>query len=159
MTRAERKRLLLRGFFTGTDEHGLIPRMFVRAVMTPLPFTVSTDCSVQQLVVFFHEKQFRHFLVTNGSRLAGVISDRDVIPYSGNPLGTLDGAKTVTAADLMSTDLVTVTPTTLLADAIEKMVNAGINSLPVVDGDETVGILTGTDIFLALEQLLRCAKQ
>jgi len=50
-----------------------------------------------------------------------------------------------------------VDPNSLLAEAIELMVNAGINSLPVVEGRETVGILTSTDIFLTLEQLLLSA--
>jgi CBS domain-containing protein len=158
MSRAELKRVFLRGVFTGAGQKGLIPEITVGAVMTPEPFTVSTDCPAQQLVQFFYEKQFRHFPVTDGGRLAGIISDRDVIPYFGNnaPLEAND-LKNVTAADLMSTDLITVRPTTPLAEAIEKMVNAGINSLPVVDAGETIGILTSTDIFLALEQLLFAA--
>jgi acetoin utilization protein AcuB len=155
MSRVELKRVFLRGLFAGVGHNGMVPNVTVGAVMTPRPFTVSTDCSARQLVEFFHKKQFRHFLVTDNGRLAGIISDRDVIPYFGenSPLESEEFTK-VTAADLMSTDLIVVQPTTPLAAAIEQMVDSGINSLPVVDGVETVGILTSTDIFLSLEQLL-----
>jgi len=157
MNRADIKRVFLRGVFTGAGQNGLIPEITVGAVMTPHPFTVAADCTAQQLVQFFHEKQFRHFLVTDSGRLAGVISDRDVIPFFGNSSQEPGELQRVTAADLMSTDLITVEPATPLAEAIERMVNVGINSLPVVDGTEVVGILTSTDVFLSLEQLLLSA--
>lgn len=158
MSRVELKRVFLRGVLAETGRGGLIPEITVGAIMTPEPFMVSADCSAQQLVKFFHEKQFRHFLVTDGGQLVGIISDRDVIPYFGDYVPqNSDDLKNVTVADLMSTDLITVDPNSLLAEAIELMVNAGINSLPVVEGRETVGILTSTDIFLTLEQLLLSA--
>ena len=158
MNRAELKRAFLRGVFAGAARDGLVPDISVGAVMTPQPFTVGADCSVLQLVRLFHEKQFRHFLVTDGSRLAGVISDRDVIPFVGASGGAdADALEQVTVADLMSTDLITVGLDTPLAEAIEQMVDVGINSLPVVEGTRLVGILTSTDVFLSLEQLLLTA--
>ena len=48
-------------------------------------------------------------------------------------------------AQLMSTDLVTATPETLVEDAARLLMNNDISSLPVVDGDDLVGILTTTD--------------
>jgi acetoin utilization protein AcuB len=155
MSRADLKRIVLRGVFHGAGQQGLTPEITVGAVMTSHPFTVSTECSAQQLVKFFHEKQFRHFLVADDKRLVGVISDRDVIGFLGNSGAVEPGEiQGVTAAELMSTDLITVGPTTRLTEAVSRMVNAGINCLPVVDGSEVVGILTSTDIFLSLEQLL-----
>jgi acetoin utilization protein AcuB len=154
MSRAELKRRFLKHVFA--DQLGLFPAIAVGAVMTPRPFTVSADCPAAQLVKLFHEKQFRHFLVSDEGLLAGIISDRDVIPYFGRSARP-DDLKRLTAADLMSTELVTVRSTTLLVKAIERMVNAGINSLPVVERGEVIGIVTSTDIFLTLEQVLQRA--
>ena len=48
-------------------------------------------------------------------------------------------------AQLMSTDLVTATPETLVEDAARLLMDNDIGSLPIVDGDDLVGILTTTD--------------
>jgi CBS domain-containing protein len=48
-------------------------------------------------------------------------------------------------AQLMSTDLVTATPETLVEDAARLLIDNDIGSLPTVDGDDLVGILTATD--------------
>ncbi len=49
-------------------------------------------------------------------------------------------------ADVMSTDLVTVTPQTSLKDAATRMLQTGVSGLPVVDGEgRLVGIVTEAD--------------
>ena len=58
----------------------------------------------------------------------------------------------------MSTDLLTVGPCTALLEAVEVMVDQGINCLPVVAGDQPLGILTSTDLHLIIEQLLQSAS-
>lgn len=154
MSRAKLKRIILRNVFKGAGQQGL-PNIPVEAIMTRQPFTVAPECTAEQLLQLFREKQFRHFLVTAGGQLVGVISDRDVIGHFKDQAAVESGQlKNITAAELMSSDLVTVEPTTLLSDAVSQMVDVGINCLPVVEGTETVGILTSTDVFLALEQLL-----
>ena len=49
-------------------------------------------------------------------------------------------------ARLMSTDLVTAMPETLVEDAAQLLMDNDVGSLPIVDGDNSlVGILTTTD--------------
>src|SRR5437588_7311519 len=54
-----------------------------------------------------------------------------------------------TAVDAARRDVVSVSSTTPLVDALELMVEEGIEHLPVVDGDRLVGICTRTDIVRA----------
>ena len=54
----------------------------------------------------------------------------------------------------MSTDLITVSPETSLLEAVRLIVENGISCLPVVEHGRAIGILTTTDLYLALEQLL-----
>lgn len=158
MNRVDQKRQMLRDVFQGTAEQPLLPRITVGAVMTPRPFTVTPESTAHQLVQLFHEKRFRHMLVADAGRLVGVISDRDVIRLFGSSDNLEnDYLSKVTAAELMSTDLVTARPATSLAEAVALIVDNGINCLPVVDGQKPVGILTSTDLFLALEQILLSA--
>lgn len=158
MNRSGLKRHKLQAIFQNTFERRAASGLTVATVMTEAPFCVAPETSAGQLVKLFHEKRFRHFLVADGLRLAGVVSDRDVIRLFG-VADTLesDYMDKVTAAELMSTDLVTIGPQTLLCDAVGLMVDHGINCLPVVEDGQAVGILTSTDVFLSLEQLLRSA--
>ena len=48
--------------------------------------------------------------------------------------------------DIMTTDVVTITSDTDVVYAFEKLMKHKISSLPVVDGDELVGIITATDV-------------
>ena len=50
------------------------------------------------------------------------------------------------AADLMTREPVTTTPTTTIAEAARVMARERISSLPVVEGNRLVGILTGRDL-------------
>jgi len=46
----------------------------------------------------------------------------------------------------MQTDPITVSPGTPIADASQALLDHGVSSLPVVEGDALVGIVTGKDM-------------
>jgi len=48
--------------------------------------------------------------------------------------------------DLMSTNVESITPRTSLRQAARKMVDFGIGSLPIIENDELLGIITDRDI-------------
>lgn len=128
----------------------------VGQVMTRDPLTVTGDTSLLALVELFHAREFRHPLVTDGERhLIGVVSDRDVIRCFGpGKYPQEDTLKSLTTADIMSTDLITTTPETKVEDALELMFGYAISCLPVLSGGKLVGILTTTDLYLVLESVL-----
>lgn len=133
----------------------------MRAVMTANPICISPDTTLLELVKLFHAKEFRHPLVTDANgQLVGVVSDRDVIRCFGPgrypDQNVLEG---VTAAEIMSRDLVTLAPDAPLEQAIELICGYGINCLPVVEGTKLVGILTSTDLYVVLETLLQTFHQ
>lgn len=131
----------------------------VAHAMTVEPSCVSPDTSVLELVELFHAKQFRHVLVVDHDRrLVGIVSDRDVLrcfgPQETPKRSVLAGIR---VGDLMSMDLVTVSPETPLEQAVTLMVEEGISSLPVLHGKELVGILTNTDLHVVLQVFLQSA--
>lgn len=159
MNRADQKRdQLQRTFREAASCHWSEP-VSVRAIMTPGPFCVSPQHTAAQIVDLFHTHRFRHFLVADGQRLVGVISDRDVIRL----FGTTDSLEpeylqSVTVGELMSTDLVTISADATLGQAATMIIEHGINCLPVVADGQAVGILTSTDLFLSLEQVLKAVS-
>ena len=160
MDRLDRKRQQILAALSEAVEHGQ-DRLRVGQVMTPDPACISADASILDLVRLFHAKEFRHPLVTDAEgNLVGVVSDRDVIrcfgPAKYPPEDVLRG---ITAAEIMSTDVVTVSPDDPLEQAIELLFGYGINCLPVVSDTRLVGILTTTDLYVVLEALLKTLRR
>ena len=129
--------------------------------MTAAPTCISPNATVLELVQLFHDRQFRHPLVTDATgRLVGVISDRDVLrclgPQRRPERSVLEG---ITAGEIMSTDLVTVSPSMPLERAVVLMSEQGISCLPVLAGGTLVGIVTNTDLHVVLQLLLQTLRQ
>ena len=84
--------------------------------------------------------------VLDDTKLVGIFSERDimrrVVTEGRDPL-------TTHIADVMSTDLRTVTPSASSEEAMCVMQTHGVRHLPVCDGKTLVG-------FLSLRDLLRC---
>ena len=91
------------------------------------------------------KNRIRHLVVTESGSLAGVISERDLGGRGGDEIRT---GRTVGA--LMSSRVVSAEPTTTLREAANLMRGRLIGSLPVLDGDCLVGIVTATDVLDAL---------
>jgi CBS domain-containing protein len=160
MDRLDRKRQQLAAL-CNLSRQGTTGGLAVGDVMTADPSCVAADATLLELVRLFHAKEFRHPLVTDADgNLVGVVSDRDVIRCFGPGRypdeEVLNG---VTAAEIMSTDLVTIWPEAPLEQAIDLMSGYGINCLPVVADTKLVGILTTTDLYVVLEMLLKTLRQ
>ena len=84
-------------------------------------------------------------VVENG-HLAGVVSERDVV----NHLAQGANPEHVTAADVMTTDLVTAHPKDQILDTARRMVEAEIRHLPVIEEDKIAGFVSMRDIFEVL---------
>jgi acetoin utilization protein AcuB len=85
---------------------------------------------------------FRRLPVVEGNRLVGIVTDRDLGPHSGHL-----GETRVTAA--MTENPLTIVPATPLKAAARRMLDTKLDSLPVVEDEKLVGIITTTDILKA----------
>ena len=96
--------------------------------------------------------RIRHLPVVDGTRLAGIISERDLFRSSlAQALGygseaTRDLMKKLRIKDVMVPKVVTVSPEMALCEATKIMVEQKIGCLPVVEGGRLVGLITETDI-------------
>lgn len=126
--------------------------MTVADRMTPAPVTVAPDAGLIEIRALFRTHGFRHVPVVADGRLVGVVSDRDVLaalsPFLDTPAETHRDVDTLaaSAADLMTPDPRTVATSAPLADAARLMVEAGVSSVLVVDGEALVGIVTALDV-------------
>jgi acetoin utilization protein AcuB len=90
-------------------------------------------------------ERIHHLVVTTGSKIVGVLSERD----TGGRIGA--GARAGhTVADLMTAPVVTAGRTDTIRVVANLMRGRTIGCVPVLDGERLVGIVTVSDLLEAL---------
>lgn len=122
--------------------------MKVADVMTPEPVTIESVSSLDRALELMDRLDIRHLPVLEDGRLAGILSDRDVLEATGWLLhghGDPDGA--VRAHMRMPVE--SVKPEVDVNQAAVLMSRAHVSCAPVVDGADLVGIVTEIDLMRA----------
>ena len=101
---------------------------------------------IQSLIV---DSGFSEFPVTHKKRLVGIISRRDLIKTQRVRSVVAQHAHT-SIEDVMTRDVVTITPGESVSHAAELLVKHDISLLPVLEGETLVGIIDRHDILTAL---------
>jgi acetoin utilization protein AcuB len=127
--------------------------MTVDHIMSRDVVTVRPDTALMKIRGLLHDKGFNHLLVTEADgTLCGVISDRDVLKSVSPFLDTYSeehrDVKTLgqPASEIMQAEPITVAPDTSIKEASRMLLDNRVSSLPVVEGTELVGIVTGKDM-------------
>ncbi|MER7710888.1 CBS domain-containing protein [Streptomyces werraensis] len=117
----------------------------VRDIMTAAPVTVGPQTSVAQAARLMRDHDLGAVLVTDDGRLRGLVTDRDLVVRS--VAEGLDPEET-TVVRACSEDLVTVRPDDELDVAVRLMREHAVRRVPVVDGEQPVGVLSLGDVAL-----------
>ena len=135
--------------------------MLVQDQMSSAPITITADLSVPDALSLMREKKVRRLPVLDAKgKLVGIVSDKDLLYASPSPTTSLSVweinslLSRLTVEKVMTRKLVTVTGDTPVEEAARIMADRKIGGLPVLQGTKLVGIITETDIFRALLELL-----
>ena len=117
--------------------------MKVREVMTREVHTVTPDQAIREAASFMLSADAGSIPVTEGDRLIGMITDRDIAVR-----GVAKGHGPDTPVrELMSDDLIVARIDDDVEDAASKMSNAQVRRLPVIDENERLcGIVSLGDL-------------
>lgn len=140
----------------------------VSEVMTKNPTTIDAETPILEVARILVENKIGGLPVVKDGKLIGIVTDGDLIMQDirleyPSYVQFIDGVFLSPAAvsrfedrlrkavgahveDVMTTDVVTTTPTSTIEDAATLMVENRISRLPVVEGDAVVGIITKADI-------------
>jgi acetoin utilization protein AcuB len=137
--------------------------MLVSDVMTEDPSFVNSDQTFGEAVIVLLEKHVRHLPVLEDGVVVGIVSDRDLRGSSGaSDLADLfdDPTRllrlmTQRVSDIMSPDVIAVTPERDLRYAVDLLIEHQVGALPVVDpgSNKLVGIVSYIDALRALRDL------
>lgn len=134
--------------------------MLVREYMTSPAITVAPDTSIHDAQKMLREHKIRRLPVVERGKLVGIVTQAklaEVTPSSATSLSVWELnyllAK-MKVKDVMQRDVVTVAPDTTVEAAVTMGQERGVGTLPVVEDDRVVGVVTTTDLYRILTDVL-----
>lgn len=106
-------------------------------------FQLSPSITVFEMLRLLAEHGVGAMAVMDQGRLVGVVSERD---YTRKVALQGKNSKETLVAEIMTRDVVTVTPTTGTRACMTLMKQKNIRHLPVVDGSDVLGLISIRDI-------------
>ena len=134
--------------------------MLVRNKMTSNVITASPETTLADALKLTRGNRIRHLPVVENGRLVGLVTDRDLrlamppVWASDTDHALLrDALTTKQVCDVMVTQIITTAPNTPIENAARLLYEHRIGCLPVLEGEEMVGIITETDLLRAFVEL------
>jgi CBS domain-containing protein len=120
----------------------------VAEVMNPAVRTVAPDTTLREVAQIMSDEDVGDVVVTESGRPQGILTDRDIVVRCLAGGGDPDSVR---AQEVCSAELVTVPRQSSVKDAVHAIRTAAVRRLPVVDGEEVVGLVTMGDLAQAVD--------
>lgn len=128
--------------------------------MTSRPVTIAPQNAIGTAIALMRAGGFRRLPVVENGRLVGIVTAHDLRLASNAPTVMSEPwydnylLQHIPVSICMTPHPITVTPDSSIAEAARLMRDHKIGGLPVVEGDQVVGIVTETDLLNYLLKLL-----
>lgn len=130
-----------------------VARTSVSYHMTRNVVTAEPELPIKEAARRMVSKGVRRLPVVRYRELVGIITSVDILRYFGTSkmfeymaTGRVDEAMSLGVETIMTRNVLTVSPEMDVGEAAQLMVEKGCGGLPVVEGDELVGIITERDM-------------
>lgn len=129
--------------------------MSVKDYMTKNVVTITPDTRVAKAADLLREEDLRRLPVVENGHLVGLVTAgtmADATPSKATSLSIYEMNYLLNKTkikDIMIKNVITVEPNASLEDAIYLMLTHKVGVLPVLDGEELVGIITDRDVYKA----------
>ena len=115
----------------------------VRELMHTNLVTLGSDATVLEAARRMRDSAIGDVLVTDAGKLRGIVTDRDLVVRC---LAAERDPGSTPVGEICSEKLVTLTPGDDFQEAVQLMNDNAVRRLPVVEGDNVVGILSLGDL-------------
>ena len=107
--------------------------------------TVSPSASVEEALRAMEGKGISRLVVEDTGRIVGIVTERDIVRWSGGIRGKEPQIERVRVDEVMTKNVITVDPNLAVKRAAEIILGRGVGSLPVVENLRGIGIVTKLD--------------
>jgi len=135
--------------------------MQIRDRMSHPVITIHPEVPIQEALFRMRQENVRRFpVVDKRGHLIGIVSEKDLLDASPSDATSLSVFELhyllnkIRVEEIMTRRVITIGENTPIEDAARIMANNKIGGLPVVRNSEVVGIITETDLFNVLLELM-----
>lgn len=130
----------------------------VSKIMSSNPITVNTTQSLKDVDSIFEAENIRHLPVVSGNKVIGILSKTDLQKISF--VNSFQAGQVTTAMydvlnieQVMTKNVNSIQKDDTIHSVAEILSESEYHALPVLDGDDLVGIVTSTDLIKYLADL------
>jgi CBS domain-containing membrane protein len=123
----------------------------ISKIMSSDIVTVNPTQTLKEVNDLLKDKHVRHVPVVSGKKVIGMLSSTDIQKISF--INTVDGDElttgmfdTLTINQVMSKNLQTMQKEDTIYEAAKMLANKDFRAIPVLEGEDLVGIVTSTDL-------------
>ncbi len=127
--------------------------MTLTEIGTTETVTAEPSTAVADILERMEDEKVGSVMITDDDHLVGIVTDRKIAMACRDAESLSD----VTADEIMTTDPITISDDDTHVDALERMSHDGIRRIPIVSGEELVGIVTLDDLIMATGDELQTA--
>jgi CBS domain-containing protein len=124
--------------------------------MTSLILTAEVDTHVVDAAKLLAAEDVGSLIVTKSDVLAGIVTRKEII---GAQLLSEELYHSLTIEDIMTTPVVTINPDADLGQVIALMNQAETRHVPVIEGNDIIGVVTATDVIRVLATMKMIADR
>ena len=128
--------------------------MLVCERMSRKPVTITSDMPITDALRVMRENQVRRLPVLDqDGKMVGIVSEKDLLYASPSPASSLSiyemhyMLSRLNVTELMTADVITISPDTHLLLIIDIMIKKHVRRLPVLDGGRLVGMVYLSRVF------------
>ena len=137
--------------------------MKIKDILLPGLKTVSVEASMAEAEKILREHNFRHLPVSDGKKLVGIISDRDIQRATTMIIGPDNKSQAVIqphkkVSEYMSSPIHKMNINGPLDGLVREMISRKVSSFIIEDQGTDVGIITTEDLLILLLDKLQAAQ-
>ena len=124
----------------------------ISEIMNKNVYGIESKASVAEAATIMSSRHISSITVMEGEQIVGILTEKNIL---GRVIALQKNPRNVKTEEVMSSPVISVPPSYSVFSASKTMENMNIHRLVIMDGKKLYGIVTQTDIFMAIKNKLQ----